>query len=422
MTKKILVIPGGFVPYNDTVTLLSYKHLRSLDAEMDVIALKGKEDEGLAQSLKEDENFKKFNIEYFGYYDDTVATYERKNVVSCFFNFIKYCFYAKNKAKEKKYDVVYTSSIPSFTHLSGYFIKKMLKDDIVWIASFSDPLYKSPYKKDLESFKEYNIIQKIGFFVYIWIYMNGMYEKIAQKYADKVLYICKEQKEFMVSHYPNKEELNKKAMVIPLNYIKDWSIYKDLLIKNKTKNKKKIISHFGRIYGLRKIDLVLHAIKELKEEIPNLSEKLVFEQYGQILDRYVNMIEELNIGDIFKCFDKISYKDVMDKMHKSDALALYDTFVKEDEMQPYLPSKSLEYLLLKKDLLILAQKNSPTYRIFISYGYKCTDNDVNSIKERIKEILYSDNGYMDYDISSLENEVATKPLQEYISKIRKERL
>ncbi|MGB4613281.1 MAG: hypothetical protein WBH68_03100 [Erysipelotrichaceae bacterium] len=422
MTKKILVIPGGFVPYNDTVTLLSYKHLRSLDAEMDVIALKGKEDEGLAQSLKEDENFKKFNIEYFGYYDDTVATYERKNVVSCFFNFIKYCFYAKNKAKEKKYDVVYTSSIPSFTHLSGYLIKKMLKDDIVWIASFSDPLYKSPYKKDLESFKEYNIIQKIGFFVYIWIYMNGMYEKIAQKYADKVLYICKEQKEFMVSHYPNKEELNKKAMVIPLNYIKDWSIYKDLLIKNKTKNKKKIISHFGRIYGLRKIDLVLHAIKELKEEIPNLSEKLVFEQYGQILDRYVNMIEELNIGDIFKCFDKISYKDVMDKMHKSDALALYDTFVKEDEMQPYLPSKSLEYLLLKKDLLILAQKNSPTYRIFISYGYKCTDNDVNSIKERIKEILYSDNGYMDYDISSLENEVATKPLQEYISKIRKERL
>ena len=422
MTKKILVIPGGFVPYNDTVTLLSYKHLRSLDAEMDVIALKGKEDEGLAQSLKEDENFKKFNIEYFGYYDDTVATYERKNVVSCFFNFIKYCFYAKNKAKEKKYDVVYTSSIPSFTHLSGYFIKKMLKDDIVWIASFSDPLYKSPYKKDLESFKEYNIIQKIGFFVYIWIYMNGMYEKIAQKYADKVLYICKEQKEFMVSHYPNQEELNKKAMVIPLNYIKDWSIYKDLLIKNKTKNKKKIISHFGRIYGLRKIDLVLQAIKELKEEIPNLSEKLVFEQYGQILDRYVNMIEELNISDIFKCFDKISYKDVMDKMHKSDALALYDTFVKEDEMQPYLPSKSLEYLLLKKDLLILAQKNSPTYRIFISYGYKCTDNDVNSIKERIKEILYSDNGYMDYDISSLENEVATKPLQEYISKIRKERL
>lgn len=417
MTKKILVIPGGFVPYNDTVTLLSYKHLRSLDAEMDVIALKGKEDEGLTQSLKEDENFKKFNIEYFGYYDDTVATYERKNVVSCFFNFIKYCFYAKNKAKEKKYDVVYTSSIPSFTHLSGYFIKKMLKDDIVWIASFSDPLYKSPYKKDLESFKEYNIIQKVGFFVYIWIYMNGMYEKIAQKYADKVLYICKEQKEFMISHYPNQEELNKKAMVIPLNYIKDWSIYKDLLIKNKIKNEKKIISHFGRIYGLRKIDSVLLAIKELKEEIPNLSEKLVFEQYGQILDRYVNMIEELNIGDVFKCFDKISYNDVMDKMHKSDALALYDTFVKEDEMQPYLPSKSLEYLLLKKDLLILAQKNSPTYRIFNSYGYKCTDNDVNSIKERIKEILYSDNGYRDYDISTLENEVATKPLQDYINKL-----
>lgn len=417
MTKKMLVIPGGFVPSNDTVTLLSYKHLRNLDCDMDVIALKGVEDEGIKQSLKEDKNFKKFNIEYFGNYDDTVATYEKKNVVTSFFNLIKYCLHARKKAKENKYDIVYTSSIPAFTHLAGYLIKKMLKNDIVWIASFSDPLYKSPYKKDLESFKEYNIIQKIGFFVYIWIYMNGMYEKIAQKHADKVIYICKEQKEFMISHYPNKEELNKKAMIIPLNYIKDWKIYKDLLVRNTVSNDKKVVAHFGRIYGLRKIDSVLLALKELKEEIPDLSDKLVFEQYGQILDRYVSMINDYGIGDIFKCYDRISYNDVMKKMHNSDALALYDTFVKEGEMQPYLPSKSLEYLLLKKNLLVLAQKNSPTYRILSDYGYKCVNNDVSSIKERIKEIIFNGGEYRDYDISSLENEIATKPLQDYIDSI-----
>lgn len=74
----MLVIPGGFVPFNDTVTLISYKHLRNLDCIMDVIALKGKNDEGLEKEIKKDENWKKFNIEYICNYEQAVATAERK--------------------------------------------------------------------------------------------------------------------------------------------------------------------------------------------------------------------------------------------------------------------------------------------------------------------------------------------------------
>lgn len=417
MTKDILVIPGGFVPYNDTVTLLSYKHLRNLDAKIDVIALEGKEDLGIKQNLQSDKNFEKFNIEYFCKYDETVATFEKKNVVTGFYNLIKYCLYCRKKAKEKKYDIVYTSSIPSFTHLAGYLIKKMFKNNIVWIASFSDPLYKSPYKKDDESFKEYSLIKKIGFYVYITIYMNGFYEKIAQKYADKIIYICKEERDFMISHYENKEELKNKAMIIPLNYIKDWDIYSKLLNIKKVKNTPKIIPHFGRIYGLRKIDIVLKAIKELNESIVNLEDYVVFEQYGQILDRYTNYIKENRLEKVFRCYEKISYNEVMEKMYNSDVLALYDSFV-DGDIQPYLPSKSLEYLLLRKDLFIVAQENSPTYRIFKEYGFKCTDNDVQAIKERILEIINGENEIHNYDISPLENEKATKVLSDYINMIK----
>ena len=32
----MFVVPGSFVPYNDTVTLLTYKRLRNLDLDMDV--------------------------------------------------------------------------------------------------------------------------------------------------------------------------------------------------------------------------------------------------------------------------------------------------------------------------------------------------------------------------------------------------
>ena len=69
--KKMLVIPGGFLPYNDTVTLLTYKRLRGLDYDMDVLALKGKTDEGIKKELDKDINYKKFNIEYFSEYNNS---------------------------------------------------------------------------------------------------------------------------------------------------------------------------------------------------------------------------------------------------------------------------------------------------------------------------------------------------------------
>ena len=42
----MFVVPGPFVPYNDTITLLTYKRLRNLDLDMDVFAFRGKEDAG----------------------------------------------------------------------------------------------------------------------------------------------------------------------------------------------------------------------------------------------------------------------------------------------------------------------------------------------------------------------------------------
>ena len=61
-----------------------------------------------------------------------------------------------------------------------------------------------------ESFKEYSLINKIGFLVYILIYMNGLYEKLAINNADQLIFICEEQRDFMLSHYKNTEELKKK--------------------------------------------------------------------------------------------------------------------------------------------------------------------------------------------------------------------
>ena len=47
----MFVVPGSFVPYNDTVTLLTYKRLRNLNLAMDVFCFRGHEDKSIVKEL-----------------------------------------------------------------------------------------------------------------------------------------------------------------------------------------------------------------------------------------------------------------------------------------------------------------------------------------------------------------------------------
>ena len=52
MTKSMLIIPGEFVPANNTVTLLNYRRLKHLDINKDVIALDQKPDPYIQKVLE----------------------------------------------------------------------------------------------------------------------------------------------------------------------------------------------------------------------------------------------------------------------------------------------------------------------------------------------------------------------------------
>jgi len=410
MTKRLLAITGAFVPCNDTVTLISYKHLRLLDYQIDVVALKGKEDPKLKEMLQKDQYFNKFHVEYVADYDQAVATLEKKNVISGIYHTIKYIKAARNKFYDNEYEVVYSASIPAFTHFAAYLIKRKNKK-AMWIASFSDPLVNSPYKKDKETISEYNLITKIGFHVYIFIYMNNLYEKLAMKYADKLIYISDEQRDFMIASNKQLDSsiLRSKSQVIPLNYIKDWSIYQNLIDQQSqhVTNQPLIAAHFGRIYGLRKIDSFLSALQILNSEIPELQKKIIFEQFGEIIPRYQNMIKSYQLESLFIINSKVPYDEALKKMKACDILLLFDTITDCEEAQPYLPSKILEYIILRKPILALCQKNSPANRLLTGLGYDCLENDIMQIHDFIIMML-NDRPEYHYDISGFENENVPK--------------
>lgn len=398
----MFVIPGGFVPYNDTVTLLTYKRLRNLNLCLDVFSFKGPEDKGILKELKKDPEFKKFNIKYTSDYDFAIARrYPLRLPISLVLMW-KYTCDSLKEFEKNKYDYLFTSSVPGISHLCGLRIKRK-HPGVKWIASFSDPFKRSPYKNDPD-IKKANIIMKIAFHVGAFIYYNNIYEEVAVKYADKLVFICEEQRDFTLSQYPdlNREELMKKSVIYPLTYIEEWDMYKDLIgVKAPINNIKQAV-HLGRLYGLRKIDSFLQALKELNEEDNRLKEKIVFHQYSEIQPSDVEKIKEYHLEELFIVHEKVSYNESVNIMKNADVLVLFDTLMPNKKIQPYLPSKIVEYLLLKKPILGICDENSPSYRIMKNYGFNEVGSSVEDIKHNIKAIINSDYRF-NYSLDKLEN-------------------
>ena len=87
---------------------------------------------------------------------------------------------------------------------------------------------------------------------------------------------------------------------------------------------------------------------------------------------------------------KDAYKtdsECIEKMYQSDAVLLFDTILDEDTIQPYLPSKIMEYSLLKKDVLAVTTSKSPSYRILKESNAIACKYDRNDILKGLEDLL-----------------------------------
>lgn len=386
MKDRMFVVPGSFVPYNDTVTLLTYKRLRNLDLDMDVFCFKGEADRGLLNELKKDECFKKFNIKYT---TDLNWAIPRNNPLRLPISIFFMSKYVKDSVKEFEkgnYKYLFTSIVPGISHICGKKIKEK-HPEVVWYASFSDPFKNSPYKEvDLDN---RSIFYKIAYNVGAWALYNNRYEEAAVYSADRLIFICEEQRDYTISQYPDldKDELLKKSIIMPLTYLPSWDMYKNLTAVEHKNNKPLKAVHLGRLYGLRRIDSFLEALKELKKEDKDIESKIVFHQYSEVQSPDIKKIKEYGLENLFVIHEKVSYVESTKIMKEADILVLFDSLMPKQKLQPYLPSKIVEYLLLKKPILAICDGNSPSYRILNEYGFYTVGSEKQTIKNNIKYLL-----------------------------------
>ena len=386
--EKCLVIPGPFVPYNDTITQLVYKQLRLLDFDYDVCALGNPEDPGLKALLEKDPSYSRFHIHTVDKYNNVLFSIKNVDLIKGLRHMKRYL-----ETAVSMYDgqpVIYTNSWPCYTVRPAVQIEKD-HPNVLWIASFSDPINHSPYKYDEITYRSYSLPEKIAFNLYCKYYVVDQDEADAFEHADILVFICQEQRDFMIQQYVTyfhnipEEEVRKKCVIVPLNYVPEWN---QLSIKNEETSGKKndtgspshpyVLAHFGRVYGLRLIAEFIHAVRLFHDAHPGVPFRI--DQYGEFRKSDRKLIESLGLTDLFQIHEKVPYDECIERMKEADGVLLFDTILPDHQIQPYLPSKILEYSLLKKQVLAVSTKTSPAYRI-------CKESDAIACVYDRKDIL-----------------------------------
>ena len=134
MKNKMFVVPGSFVPFNDTVTLLTYKRLKNLDLDMDVFCFKGKEDKSLLAELEKDPDFNKFKIKYTSDLDWAVPRNYPYRLPIGLFLMNKYVHDALKEFEKGEYEYLFSSIVPGISHIAAAKIKRK-HPEVKWIAS-----------------------------------------------------------------------------------------------------------------------------------------------------------------------------------------------------------------------------------------------------------------------------------------------
>jgi hypothetical protein len=229
--------------------------------------------------------------------------------------------YAK---KLKDYDIILSCSQPHSCHLVGYFLKKTLGKP--WIVYFSDPWTDNPYT-NYQSEKIYQYHLKL--------------EKKVICNADCILFTTKETRDLVMGKYPT--HFLDKTGIIPHSFVPEWYNLSNN-DKYKKNNKKIQILHAGNFYGPRTPIPLFNKLVELKKEVRDISDKIEFLFYGDMMQKHEDFIYENKLNEIVTIYSTIPYIKSLGLMKHADYLLLIDAPLTSTRESVFLPSKLIDYI------------------------------------------------------------------------------
>ena len=322
--KKILVISWFYPPINSSEGLVTYKLLRNSKLQYDVCMQESNASwsYGKNEKLPEASNVTRIPVaaDDLEIWKEAAVEYFRKN--------------------KEKYDIVMTRSMPPESHMIGLKIKE-IKPEIIWIASFGDPIANNPFVlKDMNTLSPYSHkFRRTGIRELISpkrILKNALWKKRTndslepfrreQKLEEDILKQCdyvilnnKYQEAYMLGSYD--ESIKSKALVLPHSY--DSTLYPETTGETKV-NKKIRMVYIGHLNDIRTPHLLFEAVNQLKEMKPDLDDRLEIQLYGNMSDKEKVYLLDNELLDVVQIKKPVDYRTSLAIMKESDWLIHID--------------------------------------------------------------------------------------------------
>lgn len=322
--KKILVISWFYPPINSSEGLVTYKLLRNSKLQYDVCIQESNASWSYGKNEKLPEAV---NVTRIPVAADDLEVWKEAAVE----------YFRKNK---EKYDIVMTRSMPPESHMIGLKIKE-IKPEIIWIASFGDPIANNPFVlKDMNTLSPYSHkFRRMGIRELISpkrILKNALWKKRTndslepfrreQKLEEDILRQCdyvilnnKYQEAYMLGSYD--ESIKSKALVLPHSY--DSTLYPETTGETKV-NKKIRMVYIGHLNDIRTPHLLFEAVNQLKEMKPDLDDRLEIQLYGNMSDKEKVYLLDNELLDVVQIKKPVDYRTSLAIMKESDWLIHID--------------------------------------------------------------------------------------------------
>lgn len=155
-------------------------------------------------------------------------------------------------------------------------------------------------------------------------------------------------------------------------------------------NKKINISYTGTIYpGKRDPTPLFFALIELKKEIPNLADFVLFHFFGPNVNLLSNQINNLNLNNCVKVYPTVPRADSLRIQRDSDVLLFLES--SDPKVVGVLTGKLFEYIFTQNPVWGIGINNSTESGKILKQISNCRvlESNINLIKNEIKNLIQS---------------------------------
>ncbi|HEX2927369.1 MAG TPA: glycosyltransferase family 4 protein [Ruminiclostridium sp.] len=273
--------------------------------------------------------------------------------------------FARKKAveavRDNKIDVIYTTSAPYSDHLLGVYLKKQFPD-IPLVCDFRDEWTNNPYH-----------VRK-GFRAKI----ERDQEKMVLKYADCLI----TNTPVMLSNFlRDNPETKDKFYVIPNGYDdEDFEGMENF----KPENSKFTMTYTGLLYGKRKPDNFLEALKRAIDEGTVDKSRIVVRLIGNYkVEQLQSVIDSYNLTNIVVLMPYMKHKECLAELLKSDALLLIEP--SGPGAEAFYTGKVFEYMNTKRPILASIPEHGAAAQLITDTktGLVSDFNDIENTKKNL---------------------------------------